>query len=163
MAICDSEPSLNLLPPPSGHMGGGIQNPLLPCAGQKKGRVSQASFPPLLPKGEREFAPPPLPSLFSSSSLPLSLVPSLGHGSSLCPSWAVLGPAYTLPGPPRALLLAPPWASLGHHWALPGPSWADTVAYSSPLRTLLTDHTLPDQDSQLQQQLKTKYLQCTPD
>ena len=121
MAICDSEPSLNLLPPPSDHMGGGIQNPLLPCAGTKKRRVSKASFPPLLTKGEREFEPPPLPSLFSSSSLPLCLVPSLGHGYFLCPPWAVLGPAYTLPGPPSALLLAPPWASLGRHWALPGP------------------------------------------
>ena len=33
---------------------------------------------------------------------------------------------------------------------------ADTVAYNSPLRTLLSDHALPGQDSQLQRQLKTK-------
>ena len=123
MAICDSEPSLNLLPPPSDHMEGGIQNPLLPCAGTKKRRVSKASFPPLLTKGEREFEPPPPPFpllLLFTSPLPRSLpgpwvfpVPSLGRpGSCLHSSWASqcpsLGTSLGFPGPS----LGPPWASL---------------------------------------------------
>ena len=123
MAICDSEPSLNLLPPPSDHMGEEIQNPLLPCAGTKKRRVSKASFPPR--SGQRgkgiRTPPPPFPLLLLfTSPLPRSLpgpwvfpVPSLGRpGSCLHSSWASqcpsLGTSLGFPGPS----LGPPWASL---------------------------------------------------
>ena len=41
---------------------------------------------------------------------------------------------------------------------------ADAVAYNFLLRTLLSDHVLPDQDSQLKLQLKKKrYIRCTHD
>ena len=123
MAICDSEPSLNLLPPPSGHMGGEIQNPLLPCAGQRKGGGTRK--PPSLPfwpKGKgNSNPPPPFPLLLLfTSPLPRSLpgpwvfpVPSLGRpGSCLHSSWASqcpsLGTSLGFPGPS----LGPPWASL---------------------------------------------------
>ena len=109
MAICDSEPSLNLLPPPSDHMEEEIQNTLLTSAGTKKKQVSKASFPPLLTQREKRIRnpPPPFPGPWV---FPMS---SLGRpGSSLHSSWASQCPSLDtslgFPGPS----LGSPWASL---------------------------------------------------
>ena len=119
----DQKRQASPLPLPSGHKGEGIKtssHPLLAKIGTefktpsshvlgKRSGVLEKSLLPS-PSGQRKGNSNPPTSLPTSPPLlfPLSLIPSLGHGPSLCPPWAVLGPAWALPRTPRALAVAPP-------------------------------------------------------